>query len=172
MTARMVSAYVLYYIGIFGCAAYVLIFHAAKHRIAAYVFDQDLKVHNKIIPCYTSWLMDVLGFGSLALIPTGIAIGRQEYAMIIFVAIVYALFGMLMVNDSCTYLDLVDDYISVKVFRKKDLYLRSDIRTIEWKNGRGITGKQLVIVFSDGKSYFFNIDHYRGVQNTYNELTS
>ena len=35
---------------------------------------------------------------------------------------------------------------------------------------RGFIGKQLVIVFNDGKSYYFDMDHYLGVQNVYNAI--
>lgn len=172
MTAQMVAAYILYYIGIVGFAAYVLISHVANNRIASYIFARDLEVYGKIVPCGIFWRPEVLGLALLALVVTGLAIERSEYIFIIFLVIVYVFLGVLMFKDSRKRLELDDDHIIIAEFRKEKQYLRSEICTIEWKNCRGITGRQLVIVFSDGSAYLFNMDHYRGVQNTYNELTS
>lgn len=171
MTVRMVIAYILYYFGIVGFFAYVLVSYVARNKIAACIFSRDLKVSNKIIPSCFSWLRTILGFVLIACMITGLAIGKEEYAGIVFMSIVYLFLGTLMFKDACTQLVLSDEHIVITVLQKNRQYLRSDIRTIEWKTCRGITGKQLVISFCDGREYFFDMDHYRGVQNTYNELT-
>ena len=93
MTAQMVAAYILYYIGIVGFAAYVLISHVANNRIASYLFARDLVVYGKIVPCGIFWRPEVLGLALLALVVTGLAIERSEYIFIIFLVIVYVFFG-------------------------------------------------------------------------------
>lgn len=171
MTVRMVIAYILYYFGIVGIFAYVLVSHVAGNKIAACIFARDLKVSNKIIPSYFSWLGKILGFALIACVVIGLSIGNEEYSGIVFMSIVYLFLGVLMFKDACKQLVLSDEHIVITVLQKTRQYLRSDIRTIEWKDCSGITGKQLVIVFCDGRAYGFDMDYYRGVQNTYKELT-
>ena len=171
MTVRMVIAYVLYYFGIVGVFSYVLVSYVVRNKIASCIFASDLKVSNKIIPSCFSWLRNILGFAFIACVVIGLAIGNEDYTGIVFMSIVYLFLGALMLKDACTQLVLRDEHIVITVLQKNRQYLRSDICTIEWKTCRGIIGKQLVIVFCDGRSYYFNMDYYRGVQNTYNELT-
>ena len=171
MNEKMLCAQIIYYTGFFGFIAYVLISYILKNKMATNIFAQDLKVYRKIVPHYNSWFINILGFVLLGFIPTSFAIDRQEYTPIIFVVIAYIFIGTLMFKDSCKRLDLEDEHIVITAFHKKANYLRSDIRTIEWKECRCITGKQLFIIFNNGAAYSFNMDYFRGVQNTYNDLT-
>lgn len=162
--------YALYYIGFLGFAAYVLISYLTSHKAAERIFARDLEVKGKIIPCPVSWLRETIGFGLLALVAVALGLHYKEYTVIVFVAVVYLVIGALVVTDACKRMELQGEWILITVFRKEKRYLRSDIRAIQWQNCRGITLRQLVITFQDGKSYFFQMDHYQGVQNTYNEL--
>lgn len=172
MTDRMVIANILYYAGILGFAVYVLISYITSNKVAAYIFARDLEVKGKIVPCHFAWLRNIPGFVFLAIVVIGFTIGQEKYTILIFTAVAFLILGTVMFIDACKYLTFNDEHISITVFQKNKQYLRSDIRTVEWRNCRGITGKQLAIMFHDGKSYYFNMDYYRGVQNTYNELTN
>lgn len=172
MTAQRICAYILYYVGFFGFVAYISILNAFKNKIAAYIFQQDLKINNQIIPSKILFRTEILGLGFLLLIVIGLAIGqqRQWYPPVFLAAIVCTFIGIQIFKESRQKLILDGDYVHIIAFQNEKKYLRSEIRSVQWKSCRGITAKQLIIIFFDGTSYSFNMDCFRGVQNAYNEL--
>ena len=170
MTVEMICGYVLYYGGLLGFLGYCVFLHVFSNKISAYIFKRDLEMHGQIALALPLLGMHLLGFGMLFLVVIGLAIGRQAYYLMIFVAIAFACMGYFVLKASGQKLKLDGETIYLTKFRTKKQYQRSDICRIEWSKCRGITGNRLVIIFYDGMSYSFHMDYFQGLQNAYNEL--
>lgn len=163
-------AQVLRVAGFVGFLAWVAVTNLLVHKITNHLFAKDSAFHGGIVPNRIAIAFTLIPLMLFSVIIVGISMGSGEYHILLILAIGGGAMAALMLADQFTELKIDGQSIWINRLWKKKRYCTEQIHSVAWKSCRGMIGKQLLIVFDDGKSYWFDMDHYMGVQNTYNEL--
>lgn len=163
-------SYILFILGFVGFLALVVATNLFHHRIINYLFAKDGAVYGQIIPNRIATVFTIIPLVFLSMIIVGLSIGHGEYHGLLVLMIGGGVVVTIMLVEQFTYLKIDGQCILINKLWKEKQYCTADVCSVIWKSYRGMIGKQLVITFNDGKSYWFNMDHYMGVQNTYTEL--
>ena len=163
-------AYVIFKVGFIGYICIALLFQLAEQKIKTYLLKQDSKVFGKIVPSRKARLLLSLPFIFFVMIVTGVLIGIRNSSLWVVLTIGIGAFIIFFLMQRPIFLKLNGNFIHVQHLGKERTYQISDILSISFRPCRGFIPKSLVIVFTDRKSYWFDMDKYCGVQNVYNEL--
>lgn len=156
--------------GVIGVACISILFSIINQRIKSYLLKQDLMVHGKIIPNRKAICFFCLPFVFFAMIIMGLWIQNGDISIFVMLLIGGGVFVLITIKMP-TSLELDGNTLYLRSLGKERQYQIQDIYSVSFKSCRGFTGKQLVIIFNDRKSCWFDMDRYCGVQNVYNELT-
>lgn len=160
-----------YYIGFAGMLGIISLNHIADYKITSYLLKKDSAIYNKIIPHPSAIFLACAPFIFLALIAIGLSLeNAASHLLFVFLPFIGVLLTF-MLSKLFTRMTINSQFLTLSKFGRETTYLMADINTVYFQSCRGYIGKQLVIVFKDGKSYWFDMDHYLGVQNAYNTLT-
>lgn len=163
-------ARVLVQVGFFGFIALLAVTNLVHQRIVNYLFAKDAAVHGQIIPNRVAAVFTAIPLVFISMVIVGMSMENGEYHGLLILIMGGGLMIGFMLMEQFTYLKIDGQYILINKLGKMKQHSMTDIRCVTWKSCRGIIGKQLVVIFNDGKSYWFNMDHYMGVQNVFNEL--
>jgi len=163
-------SHVLYILGFVGFLVCVAVSELLKYKFVNYLFAKDRAVHSQIVPNRISIVFTIIPLVCFSMIIIAFSMGSGEYHGLLILIMGGGAMAAMMLVDQFTYLKINGQCILIKKLWKVKQYCAADICSVMWKSCRGKIGKQLILIFNDGKSYWFNMDHYMGVQNTYNEL--
>lgn len=81
--------------------------------------------------------------------------------------------GMLALSaaDATTWLKLDGATFTVARLGRQKTYRMEDVRAVLWRNHRGLIGRSMVLVLHDGKSYWFDMDNFCGVEYAYKYIS-
>lgn len=81
--------------------------------------------------------------------------------------------GMLALSaaDATTWLKLDGATFTVARLGRQKTYRMEDVRAVFWRNHRGLIGRSMVLVLHDGKSYWFDMDNFCGVEYAYKYIS-
>ena len=127
-------------------------------------------VHGKIIPNRKAICFFCLPFVFFAMIIIGRWIQNGDISIFVMLLIGGGVFVLITIEMPAS-LELDGNTLYLRSLGKERQYQIQDIYSVSFKSCRGFTGKQLVIIFNDRKSCWFDMDRYYGVQNVYSELT-
>ena len=160
-----------YYVGFAGLLGIITLNQIANQKIASYLLKKDSAVYNKIVPHAAAIFWACAPFPFFALIAIGISLGNAAAYLLIVILPGIGVLLFFLLSKLFTRMMIDSQFLIISKFGRETTYLIADINAIYFRSCRGYIGKQLVIVFKDGKSYWFDMDHYLGVQNAYNALT-
>ena len=163
-------SHVLYILGFVGFLVCVAVSELLNHKIVNYLFAKDRAVHSQIVPNRISIVFTIIPLVCFSMIIIALSMGSGEYHGLLILIVGGGAMAAIMLVEQFTYLKINGQCILIKKLWKVKQYCAADICSVMWKSCRGMIGKRLILIFNDGKSYWFNMDHYMGVQNTYNEL--
>ena len=78
---------------------------------------------------------------------------------------------VLMVADATTVLKLDGSTFTIRRWGREKTYRIEDVRGVLWRKHRGLLGHSMVLVLHDGKSYWFDMDVFCGVQSVYDYIS-
>ena len=165
-----IISYVLYILGFVGFFVCVAVSGLLQHKFVDFLFAKDHSVHRQIVPNRISIAFTIIPLVFLFMITVGLSIRSGEYHGLLVFIVGGGVMATIILVEQFTYLKIDGQCISIKKLWKVKQYCAADICSVMWKSCRGMIGKELILIFNDGKSYWFNMDHFMGVQNTYNEL--
>ena len=161
---------VLYILGFVGFLVCVAVSELLKHKFVSFLFAKDHSVHSQIVPNRICIAFTIIPLVFFSMVSIGVSMGSGEYHGLLILIVGGGAMATIMLVEQFTYLKIDGQCIWIKKLWKAKQYRATDICSVMWKSCRGMIGKQLIIIFNDGKSYWFDMDHFIGVQNTYNEL--
>lgn len=162
---------VLYWVGLVGFAALVALDMLCNPKIAAEILKQDAAVTGGIRPNKKALIRILLPTLFLVLMMLGIVIADGVYHVLLIVFLGAGFMGAFLGADMTTRLTLDGDQLTIRRTGNVHRYHLSQVRSVAWKPCRGILGKMLVLVMEDGKSYWFNLDMFVGVQDMHTRLS-
>ena len=78
---------------------------------------------------------------------------------------------VLMAADATTVLKLDGNTFTISRWGREKTYRMEDVRGVLWRKYRGLLGHSMVLILHDGKSYWFNMDDFCGVQSVYDHIS-
>ena len=78
---------------------------------------------------------------------------------------------VLMVADATTVLKLDGSTFTIRRWGREKTYRIEDVRGVLWRKHRGLLRHSMVLVLHDGKSYWFDMDVFCGVQSVYDYIS-
>lgn len=158
-------------IGMIGTVILAVLTGMMDGRLKCLLLARDAAVRGGIVPDRLALVFMLIPLGVICLVPMGTFISYGDGGALLILLMGGGLMAAFLLKDQFTRLTIDGGTLTLRRFGKERRYPVSDICAIQWKSCRGITGRVLVIVFCDGKSFWFLLDSFRGVQNTYHELT-
>lgn len=167
--ARLIGAW-MFRIGFLSFLAIAVLNTVFAQKIRLHLLKQDALVKGEIKPNKSALLCSLLPLVCLSLIILGMVVGSAEYRALVVLVVGVCALSTIMGADATTVLRMEGSTFAVRRFGKEKTYQMHDVRAVFWKKSRGWIGKTMVLVLNDGRSYWFNMDVFSGVENMYKSM--
>ena len=158
-------------IGFISFLVFAVLMRLADGKLKTFLWMRDAAVCGGIVPDRLALVFTLLPLGLLSAVLIGTVIGSGSSGVLLILLLGGGMMAVFLLKDQFTSLMLDGNTLTLRRFGRKRRYQISDICDIRFRSCRGITGTMLVMVFRDGKSFWFPMDSFRGVQNTHREIT-
>lgn len=158
-------------IGMIAFLVMLVITRLMDRKLKTLLLTRDAAHHGGIVPNRLMLLWTLLPLCAMCLIVMGVVVSSGDMGAALILLLGGGVMAGFLLKDQFTRLTLDGGTLTLRRFGREWQYQIADICDIRWRSCRGVTGTALVIIFSDGKSFWFPMDSFRGVQNTYNKLT-
>lgn len=155
-------------IGFAGFVGIIVLLQLFGEKLALYLFRRGAKVQGQIQPDLRGVLLHTLPpLACLSTAVIGGVVGGGGKGMLL--VLMLGLFGFVCIIalDATTYLKVDGQAIKIRYMGKTRTYTMEDVCRVYWRNHKGITGKSMVLVLNDGKTYWFSMDAFLGVQSVF-----
>lgn len=169
--AKRIGAWLIR-IGVFGFAAIAVLSGFFERKIVARIQMQDAAVKDGIRPNPFALMPFLLVFLCFVLIAVGTVINNGNYGFVLVFAIGGGCMILFAGGELSTSLKWDGSTFAIRRWGKESTCLLSDVHAIFWRRSRGMIGKSMVLVLKNGKSYWFSMDAFSGVENTFRYISA
>lgn len=156
------------FLGLVACVALSELLHyriVAKRLIMCGSVKEEVRANPKALG------LILIPFGCMLLIMLGLIVSTGNQGVVLILLMGVGLICGFMATDAATSLKLDGGMLTVRRLGKERTYAMEDVRGIYWRRVRGIIGKSMVLVMSDGKIYWFSMDTFDGVEDVFRRIS-
>jgi hypothetical protein len=157
-------------IGFVGMAAIVALEHLFYEKLVARRFRQISSLQGEIRINRAAVFERIAPALCMSVLCVGFAVKSGQWFVTVLLFVPMGMFALKVV-DATTHLKLDGDKITIRRWGRERTYRLEDVQGVFWRGDRGLIGKTMVLVLHDGKSYWFSMDDFCGVEYAYNYIS-